>query len=74
MSRESLFYIPCLCGREVRSHEREAACEACGRWLVVEWGTDKPPRRDRLRWALGVGGTPAEVRREESQRADPKGR
>jgi hypothetical protein len=37
-SDQSQFYIPCLCGAEVRSHEREARCSACGRWLKVEWG------------------------------------
>ncbi len=36
MNRESLFYIPCLCGAEVRSHERETECPECGRSLVVE--------------------------------------
>lgn len=40
MSRadQSLFYIPCLCGVTVQSHERETRCSACGRWLRVEWG------------------------------------
>lgn len=34
----SQFHIPCLCGAEVCSHERETRCPACGRWLAVEWG------------------------------------
>ena len=40
MSRadQSVFYIPCLCGMEVKSHERETRCSACGRQLIVEWG------------------------------------
>lgn len=38
MNRESLFYIPCLCGQEVKSHERETHCPQCGRLLQVEWG------------------------------------
>lgn len=49
MNTESLFYIPCLCGAEVRSHERETQCAACKRWLAVEWeaGADaKKEERD----------------------------
>jgi len=46
VNRESLFYIPCLCGAEVRSHERETPCPACGRWLVVEWGTPAKENRE----------------------------
>lgn len=37
MSAESLFCIPCLCGREVKSHYRVTTCPECGRLLVVEW-------------------------------------
>lgn len=38
MNCESLFCIPCLCGTEIRSHERETQCPQCGRLLAVEWG------------------------------------
>ena len=51
MNRESLFYIPCLCGREVRSHERETQCPACGRWLIVEWGWPAEVRQEESRRA-----------------------
>lgn len=50
MNRESLFYIPCLCGAEIRSHERETQCPQCGLLLVAEWGNDPveiDARRDR---------------------------
>jgi hypothetical protein len=37
---QSAFYIPCVCGTMVVSHERECRCETCGRLLIIKWGEE----------------------------------
>ena len=39
MRLQSVYVIPCLCGKVVESHEPTATCPKCGKILIVkDWG------------------------------------